>query len=63
LVGQTRQKWSVTGVFWIPDFEISELLGFTVVMVNAHDVEHVPGRKTDVTDAQWLERLQEYGLL
>jgi transposase len=52
-----------TGVYWIPVFEILEQLGFTVVLVNARDVKHVPGRKTDVTDAQWLQRLHEYGLL
>ena len=34
-----------------------------MVLVNARDVKHVPGRKTDVTDAQWLQRLHEYGLL
>jgi hypothetical protein len=32
--------------------EILEQLGFTVVLVNARDAKHVPGRKTDVTDAQ-----------
>jgi transposase len=31
-----------------------------VVLVNARDVKHMPGRKTDVNDAQWLQRLQEY---
>ena len=42
-----------TGVYWIPVFEILEQLGLTVVLVNARDAKHVPGRKTDVTDAQW----------
>jgi len=32
-------------------------------VVNARDAKHVPGRKTDVSDAQWLQRLHEYGLL
>jgi hypothetical protein len=36
------------GVYWIPVFEILEQLGFTVVLVNARDAKHVPGRKTDV---------------
>jgi transposase len=52
-----------TGVYWIPVFEILEQRGFTVLLVNARDAKHVPGRKTDVTDAQWLQRLHEYGLL
>ena len=34
-----------------------------VVLVNARDAEHGRGRKTDVSDAQWLRRLHEYGLL
>ena len=52
-----------TGVYWIPAFEILEQRGFEVVLVNARDSKHVPGRKTDVSDAQWLRRLHEYGLL
>jgi transposase len=52
-----------TGVYWIPVFEILEQHGFEVILVNARDAKHVPGRKTDVSDAQWLQRLHEYGLL
>jgi hypothetical protein len=33
------------------------------MVVNARDAKHVPGRKTDVSDAEWLQRLHEYGLL
>ena len=52
-----------TSVYWIPVFDILEQRGFEVVLVNARDAKHVPGRKTDVSDAQWLRRLHEYGLL
>lgn len=52
-----------TGVYWIPVYEILEQRGFEVMLVNARDAKHVPGRKTDVSDAQWLRRLHEYGLL
>ena len=52
-----------TGVYWIPAYEILEQRGFEVVLVNARDAKHVPGRKSDVSDAQWLQRLHEYGLL
>lgn len=52
-----------TGVYWIPVFEILEQRGFEVMVVNARDAKHVPGRKTDVSDAEWLQRLHEYGLL
>ena len=52
-----------TGVYWIPAYEVLEQRGFAVVLVNARDAKHVPGRKTDVSDAEWLRRLHEYGLL
>jgi transposase len=52
-----------TGVYWIPVFEILEQRGFEVMVVNARDAKRVPGRKTDVCDAEWLQRLHEYGLL
>src|SRR4051794_33814032 len=51
------------GVYWIPVFEVLDQRGFNVVLVNARDTKHVPGRKTDVSDAQWLRQLHEYGLL
>ena len=49
-----------TGVYWIPAYEVLEQHGFKVVLVNARDAKHVPGRKTDVSDAQWLQRLHDY---
>jgi transposase len=50
-------------VYWIPLYEIPEARGIRVVVANARDVKHVPGRKTDVNDAQWLQQLHTYGLL
>jgi transposase len=52
-----------TGVYWIPIFEILEQRGFEVILVNAREAKQVPGRKSDVSDAEWLQRLHEYGLL
>jgi transposase len=52
-----------TGIYWIPLFEVLEARGLEVFVVNARDVKHVPGRKTDVNDAQWLQQLHAYGLL
>lgn len=52
-----------TGIYWVPLFEILQKRGIAVVVANARDVKHVPGRKTDVNDAQWLQQLHEYGLL
>lgn len=52
-----------TGVYWIPVFQVLETRGFEVKLVNAHYVKTVPGRKTDVLDCQWLQKLHSYGLL
>jgi hypothetical protein len=52
-----------TGVYWIPLFQILEAHGFEVKLVNAKQAKNVPGRKTDVLDCQWLQRLHTYGLL
>lgn len=52
-----------TGVYWIPVFQVLESRGFDVKLVNAHYVKTVPGRKTDVLDCQWLQKLHSYGLL
>ncbi len=52
-----------TGVFWVPLFQILEQRGFEVCLVNAHHVKNVPGRKTDVSDCQWLQYLHSVGLL
>lgn len=52
-----------TGVYWIPLHEVLEERGLEVVLVNAHDVHNVRGRKTDVKDCQWLQELHSVGLL
>lgn len=52
-----------TGVYWIPVFEILEARGFEVLLVNARHVKNVPGRKSDVSDAEWLQELHSVGLL
>jgi transposase len=52
-----------TGVYWIPVYDLLEQGGFEVLLVNAHYLKTVPGRKTDVKDCQWIQRLHSYGLL
>ena len=52
-----------TGVYWIPVAQVLEQYGLEVVLVDATHVKHVPGRKTDVSDCQWLQELHSYGLL
>jgi transposase len=59
----THVAMESTGVYWIPIFEILETRGFQVILVNAQHVKHVPGRKTDVLDCEWLRDLHIHGLL
>jgi transposase len=52
-----------TGVYWIPLFQILEARGLEVCLVNARYYQNVPGRRTDVSDCQWLQYLHSVGLL
>ncbi len=52
-----------TGVYWMRLFQILESRGFEVCLVNARYFHNVPGRKTDVSDCQWLRYLHAVGLL
>ena len=52
-----------TGVYWIPIYEILEARGFQVFLVNARHLQNVAGRKSDVKDCQWIQRLHSCGLL
>lgn len=61
--GVTSVAMESTGVYWIALYEILEGRGLTVVLANARDARMVPGRKTDINDAQWLQKLHACGLL
>ena len=52
-----------TGVYWVPVFEVLENAGLDVIVANARETRSVPGRKSDINDAQWLQRLHACGLL
>ena len=52
-----------TGNYWITAYDMLELAGIEVFLVNARHVKGVPGKKTDVCDAQWLQQLHAAGLL
>jgi transposase len=58
----THVAMESTGDYWKPIYNLLEG-SFQVLLVNAKHVKHVPGRKTDVGDAQWLAELMQYGLL
>lgn len=52
-----------TGIYWKSPFAALERVGIIAAVVNARHVKAVPGRKTDVADAQWLASLARAGLL
>lgn len=60
--GGTHVTMESTGVYWKPIYNLWEGR-FTILLVNAKHVKHVPGRKTDVQDCQWLAQLLQCGLL
>jgi transposase len=60
--GVTQLAMESTGVYWKPIFHILEGT-FQVMLVNAHHIKNVPGRKTDVKDAEWIAELLLHGLL
>jgi len=61
--GVTTVALESTGVYWVPIFELLEERGLQVYLVNARHIKNVPGRKSDVQDCQWIQRLHSYGLL
>jgi transposase len=52
-----------TGVYWIATFQLLEKSGLQVVLVNPRQIKNVTGRKTDVQDCQWIQKLHTFGLL
>lgn len=60
--GCTHVAIESTGVYWQPVYNILED-AVEVWLVNAKHARNVPGRKTDMTDAEWLAQLMQYGLL
>lgn len=52
-----------TGVYWLYVYEVLEVAGIEVVMVNGRAVRNLPGRKTDMVDCQWIATLHAHGLL
>ncbi len=61
--GCTHVAMESTGVYWKPIYNILEGTGIEVLVVNAQDIKAVPGRKTDVKDAEWICDLLRHGLL
>jgi transposase len=61
--GVTHVAMESTGVFWKPIYNLLEAAELTLFVANAQQVKAVPGRKTDVKDAEWIANLLRHGLL
>src|SRR5437867_2895291 len=60
--GVTHVAMEATGEYWKPVYNLLEGQ-FELLVVNAHHVKNLPGRKTDVKDAEWLADLLQHGLV
>jgi transposase len=60
--GVTHLAMESTGVYWKPIWNLLEER-FAILLVNAQHIKHVPGRKTDVKDSEWIAQLLQCGLL
>jgi transposase len=61
--GVTTVAMESTGVYWVVLYEMIEAAGIEGYLVNASHIKHVPGRKSDVQDCQWICQLHKNGLL
>jgi transposase len=61
--GCTHVAMESTGSFWKPVYNLLEMEGIQTLVVNAKHIKNVPGRKTDVKDAEWIAGLLRHGLL
>ena len=61
--GVTSVAMEATGVYWMPVSQLLEARGVEVLLVKARHVKNVPGRKSDVSDCEWLRELHSVGLL
>jgi len=61
--GCTHAAMESTGSYWKPVYNLLETEEIQTLVVNAQHIKHVPGRKTDVKDAEWIASLLRHGLL
>ena len=62
-LGVTAVALESTGVYWRPVFNVLEDDGRTLLLVNPQHMRAVPGKKTDIKDAEWIADLLRHGLL
>jgi transposase len=61
--GVTSVVMEATGVYWLPPFQILEQDGLEVHLIDPRAAKNLPGRKSDVLDCQWHQKLHSFGLL
>lgn len=61
--GITTVAMEATGVYWVGPYEVLRDRGLKVCLVDAGATKQVAGRKSDVSDCQWIQQLHSYGLL
>jgi len=62
-IGVTRVAMESTGIYWVPVWDILEEMGFDLILVNPFHIKQLPGRKSDVKDAQQIATLLHKGML
>jgi len=62
-VGVETVAMESTGIYWIPVWNILETMGFKLMLINPYLIKQMPGRKSDVKDAQWIAMLLQKQLL
>jgi len=62
-VGVEKIAMESTGIYWIPVWNILETMGFKLMLINPYLIKQMPGRKSDVKDAQWIAMLLQKNLL
>jgi transposase len=62
-IGVVDVAMESTGVYWKPVYNLLEAAELRPVVANARHIKAVPGRKTDVNDAEWIAELHRHGLL
>lgn len=59
----THVAMESTGVYWKPVWNVLEAFDLEMLLANAHHIKNLPGRKTDIKDAEWIAKLLRCGLL
>ena len=62
-IGVSQIAMESTGIYWIPIWNILEVMGFDLLLVNPYLIKQMPGRKSDAKDARWIASLLYKGML